>query len=77
MHVDDYQRTASRGTGAGAARSDKVNVQQILADPKQLQVPLSLLPPPTTALRYNIGRCSILIFKVMKIHVFPQSLSLA
>ena len=34
MHVDDYQRTSGRS----AVRSDKVNVQQILADPKQLQV---------------------------------------
>ena len=35
MHVDDYQRTANRGA---AGKGDKVNVQQILADPKQLQV---------------------------------------
>jgi hypothetical protein len=44
MHVDDYQRAANAGPAAGAAaaggrKGEKLNVQQLLADPTSMQVP--------------------------------------
>ena len=38
MHVDDYTRASRAGASRASAKPDKFNVQQILADPKQLQV---------------------------------------
>ena len=42
MHVDDYQRAAARPPAAAAAaagrKAEKLNVQQLLADPTSMQV---------------------------------------
>ena len=42
MHVDDYQRAAARAPPVPAAaagrKAEKLNVQQLLADPTSMQV---------------------------------------